>query len=160
MPYAGQTVRHRDDRGLAAVARVREVAERRSLLELQRALTDQARRDRELERLRAQLNAAAAQEADILGDGGAPGTLLTLRMTLGHLAESTRLAREEVAAAVMLVDAARDRWEQDKSRLAAVEQLLERRTAERRHEAQRAEDRQTDETAAQGWLRRTAGEHR
>ena len=146
------------DPGLHAVGRVRGVRERDSLLALQHALATQREREERLAELRAQLAEAAALEVDILGSG-TPGALLTLRMTLGHLAESTRLAREELAAAEVLADAARDRWEQDKSRLAAVEQLLERRTAERRHEARRAEDRQTDETAAQGWLRRTTGEH-
>ena len=147
------------DPGLHAVGRVRGVRERDSLLALQQALTTQREREERLAELRRQLADAAALEVDILGSG-TPGALLTLRMTLGHLADSTRLAREELAAAEVLADAARDRWEQDKSRLAAVEQLLERRTAERRHEARRAEDRQTDETAAQGWLRRTTGEHR
>jgi flagellar export protein FliJ len=147
------------DPGLHAVARVRGVREQDSLLALQEALATQRQREEHLAQLREQLTAAAALEADILGQAGSPGALLTLRMTLGHLAESTRLAREEVAAAEVRTDAARDRWEQDKSRLAAVEQLLERRTAERHREARRAEDRQTDETAAQGWLRSTTGEH-
>jgi flagellar export protein FliJ len=150
----------RDEAGLDAVARVRGVREQDSLVALQRALATQREREDQLSQLRQQLTTAAALEADILGGTGAPGALLTLRMTLANLAESTRMAREEVAAAEALADAARDRWEHDKSRLAAVEQLLERRTAERRREARRAEDRQTDETAAQGWLRRTTGEHR
>jgi flagellar protein FliJ len=148
------------DPGLHAVARVRGVREQDSLLALQRALTTQREHEERLAQLRDQLTAAAALEADILGGSGAPGALLTLRTTLGHLAESTRLAREDLASAEVLTDAARDRWERDKSDLSAVEQLLERRTAERRHEARRAEDRQTDETAAQGWLRRTSGDHR
>ncbi|MDH2414627.1 flagellar export protein FliJ [Nocardioides sp. CER19] len=148
------------DPGLHAVARVRGVREQDSLIALQRALTAQREHEERLAQLRDQLTAAAALEADILGGSGTPGALLTLRMTLGHLAESTRLAREELASAEVLTDAARDRWERDKSDLSAVEQLLERRTTERRHEARRAEDRQTDETAAQGWLRRTTGDHR
>jgi flagellar export protein FliJ len=154
------TTRH--DPGLQAVARVRGVHEQDSLVALQQALAVQRDREEALARLRDQLTAAAALEADILGGGhvvSTPGALLTLRMTLGHLAESTRSAREDVAAAGAVVDSARDRWEHDKTRLSAVEQLLERRTAERRHEARRTEDRQTDETAAQGWLRRTTGEH-
>ena len=146
------------DPGLHAVARVRGVREQDSLLALQQALATQREREEQLAHLTQQLTAAAALEADILGETGSPGALLTLRMTLTHLATSTRLAREEVAAAEVLTDAARDRWEHDKSRLAAVEQLLERRTTERRREARRAEDRQTDETAAQGWLRRTTGD--
>lgn len=148
------------DPGLRAVARVRGVREQDSLIALQQALSTQRDREERLARLRDQLTAAAALESDILGTSGAPGALLTLRMTLAQLATSTRQGREEVSAAEALSDAARDRWEHDRSRLAAVEQLLERRTAERRHEARRAEDRQTDETAAQGWLRRTTGEHR
>jgi flagellar export protein FliJ len=152
------TTRH--DPGLHAVARVRGVREQASLLALQQALgTLQDREDR-LAGLREQLSTAAAREVEILESGGTPGALLTLRMTLGHLAESTRQARTELTGARELADAARQRWEHDRSQLAAVEQLLDRRTAERRHEARRAEDRQTDETAAQGWQRRTQGEHR
>jgi flagellar export protein FliJ len=131
-----------------------------SLLALQHALATLHEREDRLARLGEQLTDAAAREVEILDNGGTPGALLTLRMTLGHLAESTRLARLEVTGAQELADAARQRWENDRSQLAAVEQLLDRRTAERRHEARRAEDRQTDETAAQGWQRRTQGEHR
>jgi flagellar export protein FliJ len=159
MPYAGPHAGHRDDLGLTAVARVREVAEQRSLVNMQRALTGRDERRRELDQLQQQLNAAASLEADILGSTGSPGALLTLRMTLGQLAESSRLVRDELNNAQEAADAARHRWEHDKSRLAAVEQLLERRTAERRREARRAEDRQTDETAAQGWQRRMTGDH-
>jgi flagellar export protein FliJ len=148
-----------DDPGLHAVARVRGVREQDSLLALLQALATQHDRQEQLARLQQQLTAAAALEADILGETGSPGALLTLRMTLAHLATSTRLAREELTAAEVRADAARDRWAHDRSRLSAVEQLLERRTDERRRQARRVEDRQTDETAAQGWLRRTTGEH-
>jgi hypothetical protein len=158
------------DPGLRAVSRVRGVRERDSLLALQRALGALREREGHLAGLHAQLARAATLEADLLdtaaghGDAavpplGGPGVLLSLRMTLGQLAESTRQAREEVSAARLLVDTARERWELDKSRLTAVEQLLERRAAERRREARRADDRRTDETAAQGWLRRTTREH-
>jgi flagellar export protein FliJ len=146
------------DPGLRAAARVRGVREQDSLMALQNALATQREHEERLARLREQLTAAAALEADILGASGTPGALLTLRMTLTQLAESTRIAREELSSAEVLADAARDRWEHDRSRLAAVEQLIERRTAERRHAARRAEDRQTDETATQGWLRRTTGD--
>jgi flagellar export protein FliJ len=152
------TTRH--DPGLHAVARVRGVREQESLLALQQALATLRDRESRLAGLRSQLNDAAAREVEILDQGGTPGALLTLRMTLGHLADSTRIARAELTDAQGLADAARHRWEHDRSQLAAVEQLLDRRTAERRHEARRAEDRQTDETAAQGWQRRTQGEHR
>ncbi|MFL6154483.1 MAG: flagellar export protein FliJ [Marmoricola sp.] len=152
------TTRH--DPGLHAVARVRGVQERASLLALQQALATKRDREDRLAGLRAQLNGAATREVEILETGGTPGALLTLRMTLGHLAESTRMARAELTSAHELAEAARHRWEHDRSQLAAVEQLLDRRSAERRHEARRAEDRQTDEIAAQGWQRRTQGEHR
>jgi flagellar FliJ protein len=152
------TTRH--DPGLHAVARVRGVREQASLLALQQTLATLRQREAHLARLQEQLREAAAREVAILESGGTPGALLTLRMTLGHLAESTRMARTELTGAHQLAETARHRWEQDRSQLAAVEQLLDRRTAERRHEARRAEDRQTDETAAQGWQRRTHGEHR
>jgi flagellar export protein FliJ len=159
MPYAGSAAARREDRGLAAVARVRGVAEQRSLRELQQALAGRDTCRREVEDLQQQLLTGASLEAELLGPGSDPGTLLTLRMTLGQLADSTRLARSRLAHAEAVVDAARARWEGDKGRLAAVEQLLERRSAERAVQARRAEDRQTDETAAQGWLRRTTRDH-
>jgi flagellar export protein FliJ len=51
--------------------------------------------------------------------------------------------------------AARDRWVSDRSRLAAVESLVERRAAAARAERQRRENRELDEVAEQMWRRRT-----
>jgi flagellar export protein FliJ len=159
MPYAVPDAGRRDDRGLAAVARVRGVAEQRSVLELRRALTDRDARRAVAERLSDQLGVAAESESRILASGGDPGTLITLRTSLVQLAESTRAARERVSAAEEAVDIARERWRQDRARLRAVEHLLERRTAARAVNARRAEDRRSDEVAAGGWLRtRTGGD--
>lgn len=151
----------RPDAGLGAVARVRGVAEHDSLLVLQAALAVRDARRADLARLQVQLTDAAAREAAILaGPPGAapatPGALLTLRMTLGTLGEAIRETRDALEAAERVADDARDAWAAERARLAAVEQLLERRAAERRRDAARAADRQTDEIAGQGWLRRTS----
>jgi flagellar biosynthesis chaperone FliJ len=51
---------------------------------------------------------------------------------------------------------ARDRWVTDRSRLAAVESLVERRAAAVRAERQRREVRELDEVAELMWRRRAA----
>ena len=155
MPYAGSATAHRDDRGLAAVARVREVAEQRSLLELRHALAARDACRTELERLQQQLSAGASLEAAILDRTPDPGTLLTLRMGLGQLAETSRGARLQLDQAESALDAARERWEADHGRLAAVAQRLERRRAERAVEARRPDAPKTQETAAPRGRRRT-----
>lgn len=146
--------RDRHDRGLQAVARVREVREQASLRELQQALAVQRERQELLDHLTTQLTAAGQLEADILG-AGSPGALIGLRSTLEQLGTSIRFARGEVATAASATAGVRSRWEQDKSRLRAVEQLLERRAVARAVETDRKIAREADDLAAQGWLRRT-----
>lgn len=148
------TKRSRHDRGLQAVARVRGVQEQASLRDLQHALAAQRERQQVLDHLTGQLSAAARIETDILG-AGSPGALLGLRTTVEQLGTSIRSARDEVEAAATAAAAARRRWEHDKSRLRAVEQLLERRAAARAIETDRKVAREADDLAAQGWLRRT-----
>ncbi|UDY24066.1 flagellar export protein FliJ [Nocardioides sp. Kera G14] len=146
------------DRGLSAVARVRGVKESESLLVLQHALIEQREREERLAQLQAQLRAAAALEAEILG-AGTPGALLTLQMNLGQLNDSIQQARSEIAVAEHITESARSRWESDKTQLSAVEQLLERRADERRVERDRLIAKDADDLAGQAWARnREAGD--
>jgi|SRR6478752_7457364 len=63
--------------------------------------------------------------------------------------------RATLETARHLSAAARDRWVSDRSRLAAVETLVERRAAAARAERQRRETRELDEVAEEMWRRRT-----
>lgn len=126
-------------RGLRAVARVRGVREQQSQLHLQRALAQQRDRAADLAALQAQL-----ASADVA---------ITARMHLVNLAPVIAEAHEAVTAAGRTTDLAREQWEHDKSRLTAVERLLERRDLEHRAEIDRALARDADELASSGWLR-------
>lgn len=148
------------DRGLAAVARVRSVREQESQRTLQRALATLRDRQGDLAAVHAQVSAAASMEADLFGADrlSEPGRLLALRVTVTHLSGLVGEAQQAVAAAERTVEIARSQWEQDKTRLTAVERLLERRLAERRAELARAHARESDELASAGWIRRTQGD--
>ena len=147
------STRQSHDKGLRAVARVREVREQTSLRQLQGSLAEQREREARLAHLTDQLTAAARIDADLLG-AGAPGALIGLRSTLESLGVSIGAAKEAVAEATAVATRDRRAWEHDKSRLRAVEQLLDRRAEARATEADRVVAREQDDLAAQGWLRR------
>lgn len=135
------------DKGLAAVARVRGVREQDSRTGLQLANAEQAARQDRLTELSDRLASTPLHD-------GAPGAVISQRVALGFLGESVVAAQAEVTSGERVTAAARGRWEQDKTRLSAVEQLLQRRTARRRKAAERAAARDADDLAAQRWLRR------
>lgn len=135
------------DRGLRAVARVRGVREHDSRQGLQLAVAEQRSRHDRLEELSHRLAEAPAHL------DGSPADVLGLRMALGFLGDQVRDARTEVEHGEVLVNAAREHWEQDKAQLTAVEKLLARRAARRRAEAARAEAKENDDIAAQRWAR-------
>ena len=145
---------HEDDRGMAAVARVREVREHDSRVGLQQALTAQQVREARLAEAQRQLEQAPPFES---GTGAA---FLAARATLGALAAAAADARAEVESGATVTEAARQHWVADKSRLTAVEKLLERRADERRAEAARREAARLDEAAGQLWQRARAAERR
>ena len=72
-----------------------------------------------------------------------------------------RALTEQIAAATAraarrartITESAREHWQRDKTRLSAVELLLERRAEERRAELRRREVRELDDIAAQRWQR-------
>jgi flagellar export protein FliJ len=81
------------------------------------------------------------------------GELVAQRSALAGAAVLIGETRDAVATAEVVSAEARARWAADRSRLAAVEHLLERRAARRRTEAGRREAREADDLAAQRWQR-------
>lgn len=142
--------RHPADAGMLAVARVREVREQDSRIGLQQALGEQRAHERRVAELRGRLEGAGSFST------GSAGAFLALRNSLDVLGAAVRAAEEETAASRRISEAAYDRWQVDRTRLAAVETLIERRAAARRAEAARREARDLDEIAVQLWQRREA----
>lgn len=140
-------VPHADDRGLAAVARVREVRETDSRIGLQRVLAEQAALVARLASLEAGLRSSRVQAQ------ATPAELLACRSALAGLGQLIQETRGAADTAAVVTDEARARWGGDKARLAAVEHLLEKRAARRRTEAERREARDADDLAAQRWAR-------
>ena len=138
---------HRDDRGLAAVARVRGVRETDSRIGLRQVLAEEAAATARVAALEAGLGATTVPGTTT------PGALLALRAALAGTGVLLAEGREAAATARVVSDEARVRWQADRARLAAVTQLLERRAARRRAEAERAAAREADDLAAQRWLR-------
>lgn len=136
------------DRGLAAVARVRSLRERDSLLGL---LDADERRREEQARLDA-LEGRLAQAAPAAGPQPTADFLAERRglLALGELATA---AARRVEGADAVAAAARGRWQVDRTRLEAISLLQERRVEQRREERRHREDAETDEVAGRLWLR-------
>ena len=141
---------HTEDRGLAAVARVREVRETDSRIGLQQVLAEQAALTGRLTSLTDTLGSAA------LAPVCAPGELLAQRTALANVGVLAAETRSALATTEVVADEARVRWGADRARLAAVELLLERRATGRRTERARREAREADDLAAQAWAREAA----
>ncbi|WP_182379536.1 flagellar export protein FliJ [Nocardioides sp. WS12] len=142
---------HPEDRGLAAVARVRSVRETDSRIGLTQVLAEEAAMTARLTTLQNQLTAAPVVDLTT------PGELIAHRTALTHLGSLIQETRADVATAAMVSAEARARWISDRARLAAVEHLLEQRAAGRRTEARRKADREADDLAAQRWSRAHGG---
>jgi flagellar export protein FliJ len=124
---------------MRAVARVREVRERDSRIGLLQALTTVRIREEELAALRGALDEAAQRvEGDL--DGYAASRRLLTGMAVGVREAEHRLEGSRTVAAE-----AHARWQADKARVRAIEQLLERRVTRRAEEAARAEVREIDD---------------
>ena len=139
------------DRGLRAVARVREVRERDSRLGLRHAADEHLARQQKAD----ELDRIVREHADAgSADGqGLPGWA-TQRHALMALAAAARKAHDEVDAAARLKAAAHEHWQRDRARLGAVEHLLGLRADERRAEVAHAVARELDDIGGQAWLRR------
>ena len=136
---------------LRGLVRLRTVRERDSRIGLATALTEQREavaRVTDLEQLLVTLPPPSS--TDMAAFQGRQHTLELIRTALVT-------AREELETAEQVSSAARDRWVTDRSRLAAVESLVERRMAALRLERERRDVRQMDEVAEQLWRRGQAG---
>jgi flagellar FliJ protein len=138
---------HREDRGLAAVARVREVRESDSRIGLQRVLAEEAALVGRLGSLESSIAAAPVPATTTATE------LVAARTQLAHVGILVGETRDRVATAEVVTADARARWGADRARLAAVEHLLERRAARRRTESERRAARDADDLAAQRWAR-------
>ena len=135
------------DRGMRAVERVRGVRERDSRIGLQQALVEQERHRARLVALEDRLASASGwQEGDTWA-------YLALRGSLTALGEAIGEAGKSLEAATQISRSAHAHWSSDKTRLSAVESLLERRAEARRAEIARVEVRELDDISAQLWIR-------
>ena len=137
-----------DLHSLDAVARVRRVREQDSRSGLLVAVREAARDEERLHSLASML--------DGLPSGGceAMASFVAMRASMLVLEQVLTEAQSSAAASRNLATSAREHWQQDRSRLAAIEMLQERRRDEARAEAARAEARALDEAATQLWQRR------
>jgi len=136
---------------LRVVARVRGVRERDSRLGLVEALGEEREAEARVVALQEQLATVKAFE------GGDVASFATRQGNVAALADALTLARAALDSAHVVALAARDRWRSDRSRLAAVESLIDRREAEHRREQRRLEDRRLDAVAEDLWRRRSSG---
>jgi flagellar biosynthesis chaperone FliJ len=142
------TRKHDADRGLHAVGRVREVRERDSRIGLVQALTSAQQREREATELQSALDGTPSFTE------GTSAQFIVSRQLLSGMAVRVRIAQDQARHSRMVADQAREHWQTDKTRLRAVEFLLEKRAAERRAEIARHEARELDDVAGRMWIRR------
>lgn len=142
------------DRGLQAVQRVREVNESAALLGLQQAIATEQEYAEHLTVIQRHLDAAAVAETQLPSAGTEAATVIELRMTASRLLDEWRRTRIDLSSAAEATRQARSTWEAANTRLAAVDELLERRRAQRRAEQLHKLAKEADDIAAQGWLRR------
>jgi flagellar protein FliJ len=131
--------RNEKDRGMHAVARVREVRERDSRVGLLQALTNVRTREEQLTGLQSALDQAAVRDADTLD------AFVVSRHLLAAMAVGVREAEQRLDASRTVAVEAHHRWQADKARVRAIEHLLEERALRRAEEAHRAEVRETDD---------------
>ncbi len=141
---------HADDRGLAAVRRVRVVRENDARVGLQRARTEQRVAAAAATRARGRLAEAPTFGTGMLAD------FQLHRMLLSAMADDKRSTEESAAASARIADEARLRWVADRTAVKVADQLLDRRRAARAEERSRREAAELDDLAATAWLRRTA----
>jgi flagellar protein FliJ len=136
---------------LGGVVRVRTIRERDSRSGLTTALTEEQRAAARVTRIEEQLATLPAPA------GTGLSAFAARQHTAAALGEALSRARAELAGAHRITVAARDQWQVDSSRLAAVESLVERRAAAHRREQRHREDRELDAVAEDLW-RRTSRE--
>lgn len=145
--------RAEQDRGLQAVSRVRAVRERDSRLGLQQAIAEQRRHEEALVDLERSVREHGTQVVTDVAQ------FVALRASLTALTDAASRRRGEVDRAVVVRSSADAHWQSHKTRLSAVDNLLESRDDERRAVDAHDEARELDEVAGRLWLRRAAGGH-
>jgi flagellar FliJ protein len=131
---------------LGGVVRVRRIRERDGRTGLTTAITEERAAADRVARIEEQLETLPASSAD-------PASFAARRHAATALGEALTGARAELADAHRITLAARDRWRSDRSRLAAVESLVERRAEARRAEEHRRETKELDAVAEDLWRR-------
>lgn len=140
----------RADAGMRAVARVREIRERDSRIGVQQAAAELRAHEATLADLRNRAAAADSPDQSV-------ETYLRNRDYLTALGEQIVATERSVAAATTLTESALAHWRVDRTRLGAVELLLERRAEARRQARALEETKRLDEAAALLWQRRQGG---
>jgi flagellar FliJ protein len=142
------------DRGLKAVARVREVRDRDSLIGLRQAGAEHAARqldaERVQEKIREHTSTAAGGEQEM-------SQFTAQRHVLLALGAAAHRAEQEVETAAHLKAAAQEHWQRDRARLRAVEHLLKLRAEAWDAEAARSVARELDDIGGRLWLRGRSG---
>jgi flagellar export protein FliJ len=134
---------------LRGLLRLRGVRERDSRIGLATALQEEREAAAKLADLQQLLeNLPMPATSDLAAFQSRQHTIDLVREALADTRATLETARHLSAAA-------RERWVSDRSRLAAVESLVERRAAAARAERQRRETRELDEVAEEMWRRRT-----
>ncbi|MBC2932328.1 flagellar FliJ family protein [Nocardioides sp. zg-1228] len=135
------------DAGMRAVARVRGVREQDSRLGVARAAADERESARRLDAVVARL--ASAAEPSVAD----PEAYTAARRAAAGLAADVTASRAALASAATLTTLAREHWQRDRTRLSAVELLLEHRAQQRRAERLRRERVEVDDLVAARWMR-------
>ncbi|GAA1436039.1 hypothetical protein GCM10009641_33770 [Mycobacterium cookii] len=135
------------DAGMRAVARVRGVREQDSRLGLAQASADLHEAVRRLDSFAARL--VETHDPEVAD----PASFAAARAVAAGAALDVSTSRAALASSTMLHLAAREHWQRDRTRVAAVELLLERRAERRRAERLRRERVEVDDLVAARWLR-------
>ena len=127
------------DRGLRAVARVREVRERDSRAGLMQALANVRTREAELAERQQALTDASTRSFESLGE------YAVARQFLDATATAVTDAQRRLTASATVATEARNHWQADKTRVRAIERVLQLRAERARAAALRAEAREIDD---------------
>jgi flagellar export protein FliJ len=142
----------RKDAALRAVARVRGVRERDSRIGMVTAIAEEQAAAARVERLEEALTTTPEHTVGDLA------SFTAHQYRLDSIGSAIVAARSAQQSAAVLAVTARDHWSADRTRLAAVEALIERREAARRAERLRRENREMDAIAEELWRRANDGE--
>ena len=137
------------DRGLRAVARVREVRERDSRLGLLHALGRVRDHEARVESLGAALDEAASRSFRTITQ------FTDSRRMLKAMAEALTAAEHDLESSRVVALQAHTRWQSDKAACNAIEHLLDERARARLEEAVRAESREIDDIVSRLHLRQS-----